>query len=52
MPVDKLTLVWLPIALSIAMNGAGAVNFVALDRSAIRSRVGVIRPVSSGGRRA
>ena len=29
MPVDKLLVVWLPIALGIVMIGAGAVNFVA-----------------------
>ena len=29
MPVDKLIVVWLPIALGIVMIGAGAVNFVA-----------------------
>ena len=29
MPVDKLSVVWLPIALGIVMIGAGAVNFVA-----------------------
>jgi len=48
MPVDKLIVVWLPIALSIVIIGAGAVNFVALDRSATPSRVGVIRPVFIG----
>jgi len=30
MPVDKLSVVWLPIALGIVMIGAGVVNFVAL----------------------
>ena len=30
MPVDKLLVVWLPIALGIVMIGAGVVNFVAL----------------------
>ena len=30
MPVDKLIVVWLPIALGIVMIGAGVVNFVAL----------------------
>jgi len=29
MPVNKLIVVWLPIALGIVMIGAGAVNFVA-----------------------
>src|SRR5215467_4222078 len=29
MPVDRLIVVWLPIALGIVMIGAGAVNFVA-----------------------
>ena len=29
MPVDKLIVVWLPIALGIVMIAAGAVNFVA-----------------------
>jgi hypothetical protein len=48
MPLDKLIVVWLPIALGIVMIGVGWSTSSLLDRSATPSRVGVIRPVFIG----